>query len=138
LIGTMNIKPKGTTFEIYGKKSGKEATIKVKKTMKMGEVAFMVGNTEVELYAAGNGLQVLDKKTRRILLDAGYDMIWESADFTDVGRIVINEVIKLSDAELAKIDSERRKKFIAAKNAAIKKRSAEGRAAWAKMLKLSK
>jgi hypothetical protein len=133
LIDTVDEKPVGTTFEIYGKKGGKEATIKVKKIMKMGDVVFMVGTTEVELYAAGSGLQVLNKKTRRTLLDAGNDMIWESADFTDVGRIYISEIRKLSDAELAKADAERRKKVMAAKDVAINKRSAEGKAAWSKM-----
>jgi hypothetical protein len=133
LIDTVDEKPVGTTFEIYGKKGGKEATIKVKKIMKMGDVVFMVGTTEVELYAAGSGLQVLNKKTRKAVLDAGNDMIWESADFTDVGRIYISEIRKLSDAELAKADAERRKKVMAAKDVAINKRAAEGKAAWSKM-----
>ena len=129
LIDTVEMKPVGTTFEVYGKKGGKEATIKIKKIMKMGDAVLMVGNTEVELYAAGSGLQVLNKKTRKAMLDAGNDMIWESADFTDVGRIYISEIRKLSDAELAKADAERRKKVMAAKDAAINKRAAEGKAA---------
>jgi hypothetical protein len=133
LIDTVDEKPVGTTFEIYGKKGGKEATIKVKKIMKMGDVVFMVGTTEVELYAAGSGLQVLNKKTRRTLLDAGNDMIWESADFCDVGRITITEVRKLTKDELAKFDAEQRKKVMAAKDAAINKRAAQGKAAWSKM-----
>jgi len=105
----------------------------VKKIMKMGDVVFMVGTTEVELYAAGSGLQVLNKKTRRTLLDAGNDMIWESADFCDVGRITITEVRKLTKDELAKFDAEQRKKVMAAKDAAINKRAAQGKAAWSKM-----
>jgi hypothetical protein len=133
LIDTAEIKPVGTTFEIYGKKGGKEATVKVKKVMKMGDVVYMVGTTEVELYAAGTGLQVLNKKTRKAVLDAGNDMIWESADFTDVGRIVINEIRKLTKDELAKFDAEQRKKVMAAKDAAINKRAAQGKAAWSKM-----
>jgi hypothetical protein len=133
LIDTAEIKPVGTTFEIYGKKGGKEATIKVKKVMKMGDVVFMVGTTEVELYAAGTGLQVLNKKTRRALLDAGNDMIWESADFCDVGRITITEIRKLTKDELAKFDAEQRKKVMAAKDVAINKRAAQGKAAWSKM-----
>jgi len=133
LIDTVEMKPVGTTFEIYGKKGGKEATIKVKKVMKMGDVVFMVGTTEVELYAAGTGLQVLNKKTRKAVLDAGNDMIWESEDFTDVGRIVINEIRKLTKDELAKFDAEQRKKVMAAKDAAINKRAAQGKAAWSKM-----
>jgi hypothetical protein len=94
LIDTVDTKPVGTTFEIYGTKSGNESTIKVKKVMKTGDVVYMVGTTEVELYAAGSGLQILNKKTRRIMLDRGNDMIWESADFTDVGRIYINESVQ--------------------------------------------
>jgi hypothetical protein len=31
----------------------------------------------VELKAAGTGLQVLDKATRRVMLDRGDDMLWE-------------------------------------------------------------
>jgi hypothetical protein len=60
-------------------------------------------------------------------------MIWESADFCDVGRITITEVRKLTKDELAKFDAEQRKKVMAAKDAAINKRSAEGKAAWSKM-----
>jgi hypothetical protein len=133
LIDTADIKPVGTTFEIYGTKGGKASTIKVKKVMKMGDVVYMVGTTPVELYAAGTGLQILNKKTRRIMLDRGNDMIWESADFSDVGKISINEIRKLSKDELAKIDAERRKRVMAAKDAAINKRSEEGKAAWKKM-----
>jgi hypothetical protein len=130
LIHTIEMKPVGTTFEIYGKKNGKEDMIKVKKVMKTGDAVLVVGNTEVELYAAGSGLQVLNKKTRKAFLDAGDDIIWESADFTDVGRIYISEVKKLSDTELEKADDQRRKRVIAAKEAAIKRRAAEGKAAW--------
>lgn len=130
LIDTIEMKPVGTTFEIYGKKNGKEDMIKVKKVMKTGDAVLVVGNTEVELYAAGSGLQVLNKKTRKAFLDAGDDIIWESADFTDVGRIYISEIKKLSDAELEKVDDRRRKRVIAAKEAAIKKRAAEGKVAW--------
>jgi hypothetical protein len=103
LIDTAAIKPEGTTFEIYGKKNGQEYTIKVKKLRKMGTVVYMVGTTEVELNAAGTGLQVLNKKTRRIMLDRGNDMIWESADMSDVGMICINEIRKLTKDELKMI-----------------------------------
>jgi hypothetical protein len=60
-------------------------------------------------------------------------MIWESADFCDVGRITITEVRKLTKDELAKFDAEQRKKVMAAKDAAINKRAAQGKAAWSKM-----
>ena len=116
LIDTAAIKPEGTTFEIYGKKNGNEYTLKVKKVRKMGEVVYMIaGNREVILNAAGTGLQILDKKTRRIILDRGNDMIWESADLLDVGMICITEAQskmpqkrKLSDWDLIKVDIKQR------------------------------
>jgi len=143
LITTIEMKPVGTTFEIYGKKGGKETKVKVKKIMKTGEKILVVGNTEVDLHASGNGLQVLNKSTRRALLDGGNDMIWESEDFIDVGRLYISEMRKLlpwskrpprlSDTELETISIKRRKRFLAAKNAAANKRVAQGRAAWKKI-----
>ena len=143
LITTIEMKPVGTTFEIYGKKGGKETKVKVKKIMKTGEKILVVGNTEVDLHASGNGLQVLNKSTRRALLDGGNDMIWESEDFIDVGRLYISEMRKLlpwskrpprlSDTELETISIKRRKRFLAAKSAAANKRVAQGRAAWKKI-----
>jgi len=70
-------KPEGTTFEIYGSKDGKEVSIKVKKTRYMGSVVYMVGTSQVELRVAGTGLQVINKKTNRMLLDRGNDMLWD-------------------------------------------------------------
>lgn len=103
ILSTMDKKPEGTTFEIYGNKNGKEVSVSVKKVRKMGDVVYMVGNSVVEVRVSGVGLQVIDKKTRRVYLDRGMDMIWESADFTDVGTISITEIRKLSDEELKKI-----------------------------------
>jgi hypothetical protein len=77
LIATADKKPEGTTFEIYGSKDGKEVSIKVKKTRYMGSVVYMVGTSQVELRVAGTGLQVINKKTNRMLLDRGNDLIWE-------------------------------------------------------------
>jgi hypothetical protein len=78
LIATMNIKPAGTKFEVYGEKNGKQYTLKVKKIKKMGIDTYeTAGNREVELKAAGTGLQVLDKRTRKIVLDRGNDMMWD-------------------------------------------------------------
>jgi len=91
LLRIVDAKPVGTTFEVYGKKGGAEVSKKVKKMMKYGEVVLMVGDTVVELVKSGTGLQVVDKQSRRIVLDHGNDMIWESADFTDVGWICISE-----------------------------------------------
>lgn len=92
LIATANLKPAGTTFEIYGIKNGKEYIVKVKKVRSMGEVIYMMtGNRQVELQSSGAGLQIVDKKNRRVILDRGNDMIWESADFLDVGIMSITE-----------------------------------------------
>ena len=78
LIATMSIKPAGTKFEVYGEKNGKPYTLKVKKIKKMGIDTYeTAGSREVELKAAGTGLQVLDKRTRKIVLDSGNDMLWD-------------------------------------------------------------
>lgn len=103
ILSMMEKKPEGTTFEIYGSKNGKEVSVKVKKLRKMGDVVYMVGNSPVEVRASGAGLQVIDKKSHRVYLDRGMDMIWESADLMDTGAVSITEIRKLSDAELAKI-----------------------------------
>jgi hypothetical protein len=103
LVATMDKKPEGTTFEIYGKKDGKETSVKVKKVRYMGNVVYMVGTNAVELRVAGTGLQVISKKTHRMLLDRGADLIWESADLCDVGTISITEIRKLSKDELKTI-----------------------------------
>ena len=115
LVALANKKPEGTTFEIYGKKDGKETSVKIKKTRVMGSVVFMMGANQVELNVAGTGLQIINKKTRRMVLDRGNDMIWESADFTDVGMICITETQskmpqkrKLSDWDLWKVDVKQR------------------------------
>lgn len=91
LMKTIESKPEGTTIEIYGSKNGKETSVKVKKVRKMGDVVYLVGNSPVELRVAGTGLQVIDKKSHRVYLDRGNDMIWESEDLTDVGRETIME-----------------------------------------------
>ena len=83
----------------------------------MNEIVFMVGTSPVELRVAGTGLQIINKKTHRMLLDRGADLIWESADLCDVGMISINEIRKLSKTELSNIDAERRKKILAKKDA---------------------
>ena len=81
----------------------------------MGSVVFMMGANQVELNVAGTGLQIINKKTRRMVLDRGNDMIWESADFTDVGMICITEApskmpqkSKLSTLDLRKVDMKHR------------------------------
>ena len=78
MIGEIDSKKEGTRFEIYGKKDGKEYTLKIKKIRKMGEEVYETSSGRiVVLNAAGTGLQVLDKKTRKIVLDRGNDYIWD-------------------------------------------------------------
>lgn len=103
LMRTIESKPEGTTFEIYGSKDGKETSVKVKKIRYMNEIVYMVGTSRVELRVSGVGLKVINKKTNRTLLDRGGDLIWESADLLDVGRETITEIRKLTKDELAKI-----------------------------------
>jgi hypothetical protein len=103
LMKTVESKPEGTTFEIYGSRDGKETSVKVKKVRYMGDTVYMVGNNRVELRVSGVGLKVVNPKTNRTLLDRGADLIWESADFCDVGRITITEIRKLTKDELAKV-----------------------------------
>jgi hypothetical protein len=116
LVATMDKKPEGTTFEIYGKKNGKETSVKVKKVRYMGSVVYMVGTNQVELRVAGTGLQIINKKTNRMLLDRGADLIWESADLCDVGMISITEAEskmpknrKMNDWDLMYVDDYKRK-----------------------------
>lgn len=109
LLSTMNKKPEGTTFEIYGSKDGKETSVKVKKVRYMGDVVYMVGTNEVELRVAGTGLQIISKKSHRMLLDRGADLIWESADFLDVGRETITEIRKLTKDELKTVRTDMKK-----------------------------
>lgn len=100
LMKTIESKPEGTTFEIYGSRNGQETSVKVKKVRYMGDIVYMVGNSRVELRTSGVGLKVVNPKTNRTLLDRGADLIWESADLCDVGMISINEIRKLTKDEL--------------------------------------
>lgn len=104
LLATIEQKPDGTTFEIYGKKNGKEYTLKVKKVYRMGQSVYeTVSGRPVIFNVSGNGLQVMDKRTRKVVLDRGNDLIWESADLTDCGTISITEIRKLTKDELKMI-----------------------------------
>jgi len=90
LLNTIEKKKTGTKFELFGTKNGKEHTLKIRKSMLMAQVVyFTTGDREVLFQATASGLTVMDKKTRRPLLSGGNDMIWESADLTDVGHMMI-------------------------------------------------
>jgi hypothetical protein len=78
MIMTLSIKPVGIKIEVMGVKSGQPHSMFIKKVRRMGRETYStMGDKEVELKAAGTGLQVLDKVSRRILLDRGDDMLWE-------------------------------------------------------------
>jgi hypothetical protein len=92
LLQTMNLKPEGTKFEIYGTKAGKEYVVKVSKVRYRGELVYMMsGGRQVTVTTSGAGLQIQDAASRRAILTNGNDMIWESADLTECGRCFIGE-----------------------------------------------
>jgi len=79
MMMTLSIKPVGIKIEIMGSRlDGSAQTMFIRKAMKMGRETYVsMSGKEVELKAAGTGLQVLDKASRRILLDRGNDMLWD-------------------------------------------------------------
>jgi hypothetical protein len=79
MIMTLSIKPVGIKIEVMGReRDGKPRSMFIKKAMKLGRETYTsMSGKEVELKAAGTGLQVLDKASRRILLDRGEDMLWD-------------------------------------------------------------
>jgi len=79
MILTLSIKPVNIKIEIMGReRDGKPRSMFIKKAMKLGRETYLsMSGKEVELKAAGTGLQVLDKASRRILLDRGEDMLWD-------------------------------------------------------------
>jgi hypothetical protein len=92
LLQTMQLKPEGTKFEIYGTKAGKEYVVKVSKVRYRGELVYMMaGGRQVTVTTSGAGLQIQDAASRRAILTNGNDMIWESADLTECGRDFIGE-----------------------------------------------
>jgi len=80
IIDVFHRKPHGTKVTVYGKKHGKDAehTMKISKTRKMGTDVHVVHGTDrvVHLNPSGAGLQVIDAKSKRILLDKGHDAEW--------------------------------------------------------------
>jgi hypothetical protein len=79
MILTLSIKPVGVKIEIMGRRlDGSPQSMFIKKAMRMGRETYLsMSGKEVELKAAGTGLQVLDKSTRRVMLDRGEDMLWD-------------------------------------------------------------
>ena len=80
IIDVFQRKPHGTKVTVYGKKHGKdtEHTLKISKTRKMGSDVHVIHGTDrvVHLNPSGAGLQVIDAKSRKILLDKGHDAEW--------------------------------------------------------------
>lgn len=79
LIKTLTQKaPNNTSIEVIGSSGGKTYSFYIRRGKISGQdvwVAAKSGNT-VELNAAGTGLQVVDAKSRRIMLDRGTDVYW--------------------------------------------------------------
>ena len=69
----------GKSFRFYGKTNGVENTLVVKKISQMDRMIFVTkAGTEVELVPGGSGLQIVNKRTRRVILDKGNDLIIET------------------------------------------------------------
>jgi hypothetical protein len=78
MIMTLAIKPVGIKIEIMGVKNGQPHSMFIRKVRMMGKDTYAtMSGKEVELKAAGTGLQVLDKASRRVMLDRGEDMLWD-------------------------------------------------------------
>lgn len=80
IIDIFHEKPHGTRITVYGRKYGKNAdhAMKISKKRMMGNDVHVVHGTDriVHLNPSGAGLQVIDSRTRRILLDKGHDAEW--------------------------------------------------------------
>jgi hypothetical protein len=80
ILDIFDRKPMKTPITIYGKKWGKseEYEMVVMKRMYQGDEVFVVKSSGrfVELRTTSAGLQVIDVKTKRILLDKGNDATW--------------------------------------------------------------
>lgn len=68
----------GTKMEIQGTKNGKPYTLKLKKIRKDGRDTYeTVSGREVEPRSAGTGLQIVDKRGSKVVLDRGTDIYWD-------------------------------------------------------------
>jgi hypothetical protein len=80
ILDIFNKKPMKTPITVYGKKWGKtdEYEMVIMKRMYEGNTVFVVKSSGrfVELRVTGAGLQVIDVKTKKILLDKGNDATW--------------------------------------------------------------
>ena len=80
LIALFSKKPMGTPITIYGTKPNKkdEYELEIVKRMYQGDEAYTVKSSGrfVELRKSPTGLQIVDVKTKRIVLDKGNDATW--------------------------------------------------------------
>jgi len=80
ILDIFDRKPMKTPITVYGKKWGKadDYEMVIMKRMYQGDEVFVVKSSGrfVELRATAAGLQIIDVKTKRILLDKGNDAIW--------------------------------------------------------------
>lgn len=83
IIAAIHSKPHGTPVNLYGRKRGegtdtKERKVRVSKKRIMGQDVHVIHGTDrqVHLNPSGAGLQVIDARTKRIILDRGNDADW--------------------------------------------------------------
>lgn len=80
LIDLINGKPVGAVVTFYGKKPNKadEYEMNIVRMMYQGDMIYTVKSSGrfVELRPTASGLQIVDTKTHRILLDKGNDVTW--------------------------------------------------------------
>jgi hypothetical protein len=80
LIALFSKKPMGTPITIYGTKPNKKDgyELEIVKRMYQGDEAYTVKSSGrfVELRKSPTGLQIVDVKTKRIVLDKGNDATW--------------------------------------------------------------
>ena len=83
IISAIHAKPHGTPVNLYGRKRGegtdaKERKVRVSKKRIMGQDVHVIHGTDrqVHLNPSGAGLQVIDAKSKRMILDRGDDADW--------------------------------------------------------------
>jgi hypothetical protein len=83
IISAIHAKPHGTPVNLYGRKRGegtdaKERKVRVSKKRIMGQDVHVIHGTDrqVHLNPSGAGLQVIDAKSKRMILDRGNDADW--------------------------------------------------------------
>jgi len=80
IVDIIKKKPMKTPITVYGKKYGKndEYELVIMRRLYMGDEVYVVKSSGrfVELNVGASGLQIVDAKTKKILLDKGNDATW--------------------------------------------------------------